>query len=140
MEIIEVDEYISTNNFNNLVNKLEKHINDNNMVFIALSWCPYCKKARDLIKNLKAKYIEYVITNADNKEDFKQLIKTKLNVEQNTFPYIYLGEYLIGGASDLESYIVTSNKDKKSHPLKICYESPNHKMICEKVFSSHMNF
>lgn len=61
------------------------------------SYCPYCKKAKEILDDKGIPYSETVIDGNDAK---KQELYKKTG--QNTVPYIFINEEFIGGCSDLD--------------------------------------
>jgi glutaredoxin len=70
-----------------------------------LSWCPYRKKASDLLAENKIPYLYYDIEQApfNGKDNFKEMMKNYLN-GQATTPAIFHNGRLIGGYSDLQRF------------------------------------
>jgi glutaredoxin 3 len=58
--------------------------------------CPYCFKAKSLLKKIKISYEEI---NLENDNELQQ--KLILNTNQRTVPYIYINNDFIGGFDDL---------------------------------------
>ena len=68
------------------------------------SYCPYCKRAKELLENKNIAYFEIIIDGDDvKKEELYQ------KTGQNTVPYIFINKEFIGGCSHLEEL----NKLKK---------------------------
>lgn len=59
-------------------------------------WCPYCVKAKNLLKKLNIPFEEIDLTNDD---DLRQQVSDKSKMK--TVPIIYIGETLVGGCDDL---------------------------------------
>lgn len=62
--------------------------------------CSYCTKAKEFLKDLGVKYREtyYDPENADY-EDMKNRLVEKTN--HRTFPQIFIGDYFLGGYTEL---------------------------------------
>jgi glutaredoxin len=66
--------------------------------------CPYCLKARQLLKQYNIKYSEIELDpNSNNYTQQRNKLFSFSN--QYTFPIIYNGEKLIGGYSELSSQL-----------------------------------
>lgn len=98
------------NNTNKSNDTLSKLIKPKKVVIFALSYCPYCTKAYQLLSNLN---IKPEIINVDkvpslkNDKDFKMILEKHSNM--NTYPKIYIGTECYGGYSDLYD-LFTQNK------------------------------
>ena len=64
--------------------------------------CPYCVKAKDLLKSLNLEYNETIMD--PSTDDYKQTVdglKEKYN--HKTFPFIIINNEFIGGFKELEN-------------------------------------
>jgi len=70
-----------------------------------LSWCPYNKKANELLKSKGISYYYYDIEQEpfNSKENFKSMMKDYMG-NQTTTPAIFKDGKLIGGYSNLSTY------------------------------------
>ena len=62
------------------------------------SYCPFCQNAKRLLDSKGYKYEEHVIDNDDEKR--QELIG---KTGQNTVPYVFIDDELIGGFDDLKA-------------------------------------
>lgn len=74
-------------------------------VIYGIEHCPYCVKAKELLKNQKIKYLYFDVQKApfNGKEEYKKLMKDHLQ-EHKTFPAVFHKGKLLGGYSDLYNY------------------------------------
>lgn len=70
--------------------------------------CPYCVRAKDL---LKRKGVAYKEINLDGKDDELQALQKRTKLR--TIPQIFIGEELIGGYTDLAAMEDSGELDKK---------------------------
>ena len=81
---------------------LGKYLKPKKVVIFALSYCPYCLKASQLLNNLN---IKPEVINVDrapilkNDKDFRNILDKHSNI--STFPKIYVGTKCLGGYTDL---------------------------------------
>ncbi|KAF6216591.1 hypothetical protein GE061_000934 [Apolygus lucorum] len=81
--------------------QITNFINTNAIALFSKSWCPYCKKAKDLLDQYGASYKVWELDEDANGD----LIQAKL-LEisgQKTVPNIYIHKKHVGGFSDLKS-------------------------------------
>ena len=60
------------------------------------SYCPYCKRAKQLLERKNIPYEEYIIDGNDEKK--KELFE---QTNQDTVPYVFVDGNFIGGFDDL---------------------------------------
>lgn len=76
-----------------------------------LDYCPYCKKAKSILRNKNISFNEIDVTHNEN--HYVDLLTEKYKIKNEvTFPQIILGENRIGGCSDLERLIVDNKLDE----------------------------
>ena len=64
---------------------------------ISTQWCPYCVRAKNLLKNLGVKFTEIDVTeNEELRSQYAQISGMR------TVPMIFVEEELLGGCDDLE--------------------------------------
>ncbi len=68
------------------------------VIVYSKSYCPFCDRAKNLLKN---KGVAFEEINLDDKPDELQALKMKTG--QMTVPMIFINEKLIGGFSDLSA-------------------------------------
>lgn len=81
---------------------IEKFFKPKKVVMFALSYCPYCLKAFQLLNNIN---IKPEVINVDrvaslkNDKEFRNILDKHSN--KTTFPKIYVGNKCLGGYTDL---------------------------------------
>jgi len=70
------------------------------------SYCPYCQRAKELLKIKGVEFIEYDVTANPEKE-----AEMHQRSGRRTVPEIFIGEYLIGGCDDLFNLDETGQLD-----------------------------
>ena len=76
-----------------------------------LSYCPFCKKAKTILRDKNVSFDEIDVT--DNENNFSNLLAKKYNIKgEVTFPQIIINGNRIGGCSDLERLIETKKFDE----------------------------
>ncbi len=78
------------------------------VVVYSADYCPYCDKAKDLLKAKGAQYKEINVTHDD---DAKQEIMQKTGLK--TVPQVFIGEEFIGGFDKLRDLDQAGELDKK---------------------------
>jgi glutaredoxin 3 len=71
-------------------------------------YCPYCRRAVDLLKKKKADYEEVDLTQDDAKRE-----ELQKKTGWMTVPMIFIGDEFIGGADDLYALEKSGQLDKK---------------------------
>lgn len=71
---------------------------------ISKTYCPYCNKAKDKLKNVKYTCVD-IDVKYDNKTK-KILENVKKTYNHNTVPVIFHNNKFIGGYDDLEKYLL----------------------------------
>jgi len=67
--------------------------------------CPYCERAKNILKIKKVEYLEKDIS--ESREVAKEMIVKSGG--RKTVPQIFIGDYHVGGCDDLEA-LINSNK------------------------------
>lgn len=70
-------------------------------------WCPYCNRAKNL---LKTKGIPYTEINVDEHPGKRTEIMNKTGMK--TIPQIFIGEHFVGGFSELSALETSGELDK----------------------------
>lgn len=70
------------------------------VVIYTKSWCPYCKKAKNLLERKKLEYNEIEIS--DNEELRQEMIENSDG--RTTVPQVFIDGKHIGGYSELSQY------------------------------------
>ncbi|GAA5983906.1 hypothetical protein JCM10908_005969 [Rhodotorula pacifica] len=73
----------------------------NRTVVFSKSYCPYCRRAKQLLDSLDEKYDVYELDQMDEGSDWQAYLGSKTG--QSTVPSIFINGEFIGGCSDLES-------------------------------------
>jgi glutaredoxin len=95
---------------------MESHLNKKLLSYIApgkvfvfsTTYCPYCVKAKNLLKENEIKYDTVEVdSNADlrDDEDFLQALEKHSKI--STYPKVYIGMNCIGGFTDLSKLFTT---------------------------------
>ena len=75
-----------------------------NVEIFTLAYCPYCQKAKYLLKEYDVEFIETPCD--DNEEEMRENLTKKYNLKSlATFPQIIIDGINIGGYSDLKQKI-----------------------------------
>lgn len=72
------------------------------------SYCPYCNRAKDLLKKKKVTFEEIDVSNDAQKRD-----ELEEKTGCMTVPQIFIGEEFIGGSDDLYELESSGELDKK---------------------------
>ena len=67
-----------------------------------LSYCPFCKEAKELMEQNGAKYYNIEVDTASNKNDILTMLKNKTTWSK--FPQIFVNGQFIGGLTALKDY------------------------------------
>ncbi|BGP40562.1 Glutaredoxin [Rhodotorula kratochvilovae] len=70
-------------------------------VVFSKSYCPYCRRAKQLLKDLGEDYDVYELDQMDEGDDWQGYLGQKTG--QRTVPSIWIAGEFIGGCSDLEA-------------------------------------
>ena len=70
----------------------------NKIVIYTTSWCPYCVKAKELLKKKGVAFEEYDIEEEPGAREAMQLLSGS-----KTVPQVYLGNTLLGGCDELHA-------------------------------------
>lgn len=70
---------------------------EKNIELYTWTYCPFCKKAVELLDSKGYKYVEHLI---DNDQEKKQELTKQTG--QSTVPYVFIDGDLIGGFDDLK--------------------------------------
>lgn len=79
----------------------------NNVVIYTFSTCPYCIRAKELLKSEEISFTEIDIT---NKKDKLNKLKEKTNC--STVPQIFVNDKFIGGCDDIMALYKKGNLDE----------------------------
>jgi glutaredoxin 3 len=84
-----------------LHSKLAERIGSGKVYVFSKSYCPYCVKAKQLLKANEIDFgvVEVDQTDLDSDDDFLKALHS--NSGSKTFPKVYIGTKCIGGFSDL---------------------------------------
>ena len=78
--------------------KLNDLIQDGQVTIFSLTWCSYCVKAKNLLKQKKIPFQSFEIDDKKYKPVLKELQKS---TNHYTFPSIFFGLQFIGGFDNL---------------------------------------
>jgi len=68
------------------------------VVMYATAWCPYCARAREL---LKSKKVDFQVIDIDRDPALRQEMMARSN--RHTVPQIFIGDVHVGGCDDLHA-------------------------------------
>ena len=69
--------------------------------------CPYCDRAKALLKN---KGLEFEEINLDGKDDERKALVEKTGMR--TVPQIFIGDHFVGGSQELSAFEATGELDR----------------------------
>lgn len=71
-------------------------------VMYGVSWCPYCKKALELLRKNKINYYYYDVESSpfNTKDNYRSMLNEELN-GHHTLPAVFKDGKLVGGYTDL---------------------------------------
>ena len=72
------------------------------------SYCPYCMRAKQLLKKKNIPFREIDLTN-----DSREREKAQKRTGWMTVPMIFIGEEFIGGADELDALVASGKLDSK---------------------------
>ncbi len=78
------------------------------IVVYTTTYCPYCRKAKEILKNKKAAFEE---VNLDSDPARREELEKKTG--WMTVPMVFIGDEFIGGADDLEALDRSGRLDAK---------------------------
>jgi glutaredoxin 3 len=81
----------------NLIAKNMSAPKNNKVIIYTKDYCPYCVKAKMLLKNKKITFEEIDVTN--NEDAWSDMMKKSNN--RQTVPQIFIGDIHVGGCDDL---------------------------------------
>ncbi|KAL1933473.1 hypothetical protein VTP01DRAFT_7563 [Rhizomucor pusillus] len=90
---------------------VEKLINENKIVVFSKSYCPYCRRAKQLLQQLGEKFYVIELDEVDNGAAIQDYLAKKTG--QRTVPNIFIKQQHVGGCDDL----FTANSNGKLQQL-----------------------
>ncbi len=78
------------------------------VILYTTDYCPYCRRAKDLLLKKKIEFQEIDLTHDEKKRE-----ELTEKTGQMTVPLIFIGEELIGGCDDLYALDRSGDLDKK---------------------------
>ena len=79
--------------------------NNDEFTLISLIGCPYCREAKEIIKQKKFKMNSLDLKTDGEKTFWNKFVISNFKKEHNTFPKIFHKGKFIGGCSDLQKYL-----------------------------------
>jgi glutaredoxin 3 len=77
-------------------------MSDNNIIIYSKKECPYCIKAKDLLKTLNLEYNEIILDPSN--ENYKETVdELKQKYNHYTFPFIIVNDIFLGGFKELDN-------------------------------------
>ena len=98
---------------------LNNFISQNVVTIFSMSWCPYCTRAKQLMKSLGLKTKVYEVDLNEVPDNVIQELQQKSN--HKTWPNIFIGNDSVKGFSDVQALINQGHFDqlvKKNNILK----------------------
>mmetsp|Transcript_6525 Transcript_6525/g.9853 ORF Transcript_6525/g.9853 Transcript_6525/m.9853 type:complete len:103 (-) Transcript_6525:215-523(-) len=80
--------------------KVDQLIEENPLLIVSKSYCPYCKSTKDLFKSLGAQGKIVEIDQEKNGSAMQQAFANKSG--QRTVPMVFIGQKFYGGNSDVQ--------------------------------------
>jgi glutaredoxin 3 len=81
------------------------------VIMYTKSWCPYCERARGLLKSKNVAFTEVDVESQP--EQREEMIRRS---GRRTVPQIFIGERHIGGSDDLHELDAAGGLDPLLHP------------------------
>jgi len=78
---------------------LVKQIQNTAVLMYSKSWCPYCRKLKDVLARLGAKFTVEEIDLKPNESEIQDEL-AKINGGHRTVPMLFIGGKFIGGCDD----------------------------------------
>lgn len=91
---------------------------NNKVLVYTKEGCPYCHKAKKFLENLGIPYSEGLLKPNDPNY-VRQRDKLFRVFQQKTFPIILVGDTLVGGSSDLETFYFTGKLKRLCKKINI---------------------
>src|SRR5680860_608719 len=83
---------------------------ENQIVIYSKTTCPYCKKAKKLLKDEKVPFKSIELDQVKNYSELKNKLVSETG--QTTVPNIFIGDYHVGGFDELNNIILTGEFDE----------------------------
>lgn len=98
-----------------VVDQVQKMIDDNPVFIAAKSYCPYCKATlQTLFDTMGVPVADALVLELDKMEDGEQIQTALKQINgQRTVPNIYIGQEFIGGNSDLQKLYMSGQLKAK---------------------------
>lgn len=80
---------------------VDKFIRDNHVMIFSKSFCPYCKKVKEIFDSLNVNFYAHELDLEENGADIQDALLEKTG--QKTVPNVFIGGQHVGGASDTEA-------------------------------------
>ena len=89
---------------------VETAISSNKVVLFSKSYCPYCIKAKDILKSKGAVFELFELDQINNGSEIQSYLAEKTG--QRTVPNIFIQTKHVGGCSDLQAAQSNGSLDK----------------------------
>ncbi|PFH57076.1 hypothetical protein XA68_15551 [Ophiocordyceps unilateralis] len=83
--------------------KVEKLMDDNNVLVFSKSYCPYCKATKQALDKLNASYLAIELDNEDDGSAMQDAVEQLTG--QRTVPNVLIQRKHIGGNSDIQALV-----------------------------------
>jgi glutaredoxin 3 len=110
-----------------LMNRVETHIRENDVMVFSKSYCPYCRRAKDMLDKLKVKYTALELDQIPEGSQIQQLLNEKFS-RIRTVPQIFFkGKFWGGSDKTLHGYN-TGELQNQLRTLGIPFEDQKHEL------------
>ncbi|KAI8913260.1 glutaredoxin, partial [Gorgonomyces haynaldii] len=89
---------------------VDQAIQQSKIVVFSKSYCPYCKRAKAILRSKNIDFKVFELDELDNGDAIQGYLRQKTN--QGTVPNIFIGQKHVGGCSDLEAAEKKGQLDK----------------------------
>ncbi|ORY45865.1 glutaredoxin-1 [Rhizoclosmatium globosum] len=86
---------------------VDAHIAENKVIVFSKSWCPYCSKAKSLLKNENISYTAVELDSLDNGDEIQAYLAQLTG--QRTVPNIFINQKHIGGCDAIHAIFHKGN-------------------------------
>ncbi|GAA5970292.1 hypothetical protein JCM21900_001032 [Sporobolomyces salmonicolor] len=86
---------------NSVKSTVDQKIQNGHVVVFSKSYCPYCRKAKQLLQSLGEEFDVYELDQMDEGGDWQNYLAEKTG--QRTVPNIFIDGKHVGGSSDLDA-------------------------------------
>lgn len=114
---------------------VDETINSNDVVVWSKSYCPYCKKVKELFKKLNVEYHAIELDQKDNGASIQAILKTKTG--QSSVPNVFIKKQHIGGCDDTHAKEKDGSLQKLLGIGENCENKPKEKEFTMEEVGKH---